>query len=220
VRGWRAPRLLAAAASGALLALSGCGGDARQDANEPSGDFPVSVTRASFPTSQQLSQHSHLVLTIRNSGNKTIPDLAVTICNLSCHTPEQASQSGGAQAFSEVIHQPGLANPSRPVWIVDRAPGPCGYACRTGGPGAYVTAYTNTWASGALRPGASVTFDWGVTAVKPGRHVLAYQIAAGLNGKAKAMASDGSIPSGTFHVVVSARPRQSYVTDGGQIVYH
>src|ERR1700733_5859076 len=69
------------------LLLSACGGGARQDASEPSGNFPVVVTTASFPASQRLSGHSHFVLAIRNTGSKTIPNIAVTICNVTCAYP-------------------------------------------------------------------------------------------------------------------------------------
>ena len=39
----------------------------------------------------------------------------------------------------------------------------------------------------ALRPGETRTFTWQVTAVKSGVHSIKYKIAAGLNGKAKAV---------------------------------
>jgi len=131
---------------------------------------------------------------------------------------EQPGSGSGAQAFAANIDQPGLANPSRPVWIIDRPPGLCGYSCTSGGPGAYVSAYTNTWAAGALRPGATAIFDWGVTAVKAGRHVVAYQVAAGLNGKARAVLTDGSSPTGSFQVTISGKPQQAYVNNQGQVI--
>ncbi len=192
--------------------LTACGGGQRQDANEPSGTFPVEITTARFPASQRLAEHTHLVIVVRNTGTKTIPDLAVTITD-----PHYGT---AVQAFGEYVNMPGLASHSRPVWIIDRAPEPggCGYSCQTGGPGGAVTAYSNTWALGALRPGATARFDWAVTAVAPGTHVIRYEIAAGLNGKAKARTATGTIPAGTFTVVISHAPQQSYVTNSGQIV--
>ena len=71
----------------AALVLAGCGGGQRQDASEPSGNFPVTVTTATFPANQRLSEHAHLVLAIRNAGGKTIPNIAVTICNVTCAYP-------------------------------------------------------------------------------------------------------------------------------------
>lgn len=178
----------------------------------------MAVTYASFPAAQRLSQHTHMVIKIRNTGNKAIPDLALTICNTSCHQPAQPGTGSGPQAFAELSYQPGLANPSRPIWIVDRPPGVCAYSCRSGGAGSDVTAYTNTWASGGLRPGATATFDFGVTAVTPGTHIVAYEIAAGLNGKAKAVTSSGGQPGGSFRVNISKQPQRAFVNDRGQIV--
>ena len=43
-------------------------------------------------------------------------------------------------------------------------------------------------------------------------------MAAGLNGKAKAVLSGGSLPHGTFTVNVSNAPAQTYVNNNGQIV--
>jgi hypothetical protein len=194
-----------------VLALAGCGGQARQDANEPTGNFTVDVPVAKFPSSQRLAEHTHLVIAVRNTGTKTIPNIAVTI---------RGPKAGvAAQAFGGLLAEtPGLANRSRPIWVVDRAPGPCGYACTSGGAGGAATAYTNTWALGSLKPGKTATFDWGVTAIKAGTHVIEYQVAAGLNGKAKAVLAGGGQPKGTFTVKISSAPQQSFVNDKGQIV--
>jgi hypothetical protein len=201
------------------LALAACGSGARQDVHEPTGHFRVAVTRATFPALQTLSSHTRLVLVVQNTGRRPIPNLAVTICNISCAYPAPPGQGSSAEAFSQNIAQPYVANPSRPIWIVDRPPGACTYSCQNGGQGAYVTAYANTWALGhRLPPGASARFVWGVTAVWAGRHTVAWQVSAGLNGKAKAVLADGTKPHGTFNVLVSARPQQSYVNNQGQIV--
>jgi hypothetical protein len=198
----------------AVLALAACGGAARQDANEPVGNFPVNVSTATFPASQRLAEHTHLVISVRNAGSKTIPDVAVTIINPATGT--------AAQAFGDLLSasgtSQGLASRSRPVWVIDRAPGPCKYSCNSGGPGGAVTAYSNTWALGPLRPGATATFDWGVTPVKPGKYVVAYQVAAGLNGKAKAVLPGGQPPRGKFTVTIHSAPQQAYVNNQGQVI--
>ncbi len=200
------------------LALGACGSGARQDATEPNGKFPVAISSATFPAAQTLSQHAHLVITVRNSGHKTIPDVAVTICNVTCTYPAPKGEGTSAAAFASNISQQYVANPSRPVWIVDRGPGRCGYSCQNGGAGAGVTAYSNTWALGSLKPGRTLRFDWAVTAVSAGRHVVAWEVAAGLNGKAKAVLANGSQPRGRFSVQIASRPRQSYVNNNGKIV--
>jgi hypothetical protein len=200
----------------AVLALGGCGGGSRQDANEPLGKFPVDIVGARFPTSQRLAEHTHLVISVRNAGTKMIPNVAVTIVDPTLRNPTSA------QAFGDNIGGPGatagLASHSRPIWIIDRPPGPCRYSCISGGPGGAVTAYSNTWALGPLQPGKTATFVWGVTAVKAGTHVIQYQVAAGLNGKAVAVLAGGGTPKGTFRVIVSHQPARSYVNDSGAVV--
>jgi hypothetical protein len=203
---------------GISLALFGCGGGQNQAASEPSGHFTVTVSAAKFPASQRLAQHTHLVIAVHNAGNKAIPNVAVTICNVTCAYPAPKGEGSSSAAFGANIDQTYLANPSRPVWVVDRAPGVCGFSCQNGGQGAGVTAYANTWALGRLGPGKTARFDWAVTAVQAGKHVVAWQVAAGLNGKAKAVLSNGSAPHGTFAVNVATAPAQSYVNNNGQIV--
>ncbi len=203
---------------GVALAVAACGSGQRQDVHEPKGRFKVAVTTARFPASQTISEHTHLVIAVHNSGTRTIPDLAVTICNGTCSVRAPSGEGTSAQAFAANGPGPQGIDPSRPLWIVDGGPGPCGYSCRGGGQGAYVTAYSNTWASGALKPGRTVRFDWSVTAVAPGRHVVAWEVAAGLNGRAKAVLTGGSRPHGTFVVHVDSAPAQSYVNSNGQIV--
>ena len=219
---WRSFGLICGAL--AALVLAACGGGTLQDASEPSGNFPVSVTTATFPSSQRLAEQTHLVLAVRNSGGETIPNIAVTICNVTCAYPAPAGEGTDAAAFAQDLQMPGLANPSRPVWVVDRPPGACRAGCQprstdgSGSPGGAVTAYSNTWALGALAPGHTAKFDWAVTAVAPGRHVVAWEVAAGLNGKAKAVTGNGAFPHGTFTIVIHSAPSESHVNNNGQVV--
>lgn len=165
-----------------LPLAAGCGGGKRQDADEPSGTYSVDVVKASFPRAQHLAEGSDLVVTVRNTSGKKIPNIAVTI-----------------DSFSRTSDQPGLADPQRPVWIVDR------------GPNGGQTAYVDTWALGPLPAGGVRTFNWHVTAVQPGTHTVHYRVAAGLDGKAKAELGSGGVPEGSFTVDVSAKPAQSRV---------
>jgi hypothetical protein len=201
----------------ASLAITACGSGARQDAHEPSATFRVSIVSATFPSRQRIAEQTRLAISIRNAGARTIPDLAVTICNVTCVYPAPPGQGSSAQAFAADVSQPYLANRSRPVWIVDQAPGPCRYSCN-GSLGGAVTAYSNTWALGLLKPGATARFEWRVTAVAPGRHIVAWQIAAGLNGNAKAILDNGSQPRGSFAVTISSAPSRSFVNNSHQIV--
>ncbi|MDQ6803375.1 MAG: hypothetical protein M3065_00065 [Actinomycetota bacterium] len=219
--GWRVRSGAIAATAVVGVALAGCGGGSSQAAGEASGNFAVDVSTATFPAQQTLAQRSNLVITVRNAGNKAIPDIAVTITD--------AGNGTSTQPFGEDLYNAGLASSSRAVWIVDQAPCPAhatdkcvplgpGGVRQTGGPGGAVTAYSNTWAMGRLRSGHSATFKWGVTAVKPGVHVIHYRIAAGLGGRAKAVYAGGRPLHGTFVVNIRTKPRQPYVNDAGQIV--
>lgn len=207
----------------AAAVLGGCGG-ARQDVNEPNASFPVQMVTTRFPSSQRLAEHTHLVISVRNAGTHPIPDLTVTICNITCRYPAPVGAGTSVAAFSQYFTMPGVASHSRPVWIVDKPPGVCGYSCQQGGEGADATAASNSWQRGGpLAPGATATFDWGVTAVAPGKFVVAWEIAAGQYGKAKAVLASGSsacgkTPCGTLPVKISQTPAQAYVNDAGQIV--
>ena len=213
--------VLAAVALAGAATLSACGGGgSHQDASEPSGKYVVQIVTASFPGAQRLSQHSHLVITVRNADRKTIPDLAVTVCNITCRYPAPKGAGTSSAPFASNLSQDSLSNPSRPIWVLEKPPGVCGYSCRSGGAGADATTAANTWAlNRPLRPGATATFDWGLTAVRPGRHVVGWEIAAGINGKAKAvLQGGGGQPHGQFVVTISSRPTQAYVDQSGQIV--
>ncbi|MGZ4275551.1 MAG: hypothetical protein ACXVFK_02685 [Solirubrobacteraceae bacterium] len=182
-------RTLVVSATLAALGLGACGGQ-RQDAKEPSGTFRVAVVRSSFPAKQHLARSERMVISVKNTGNKTVPDLAVTV-----------------DSFSAKSEQPDLADPSRAVWIIDKSP--------HGGD----TAYVNTWALGRLRPGQTRRFVWQVTAVKPGTHTVKWRVAVGLNGKAQARSRGDQVPQGQFTVDVSDKPSQSRVDpSSGQII--
>jgi hypothetical protein len=196
---------IACLAALAALGVSACGGGESQDSNEPEGTYPVDIVTASFPARQRLADKSQLKITVRNAGDKTIPNVAATV--EAGDTTGESSTSGNAQAFAEVSEQAGLADPSRPVWVLDAGP--------RGG----ITAYTNTWALGRLRPGQVRTFTWNVTAVKSGVHSIQYEVAAGLDGKAKAVLAGGNErPSGRFTIAVSNKPADARVDPDGKVV--
>jgi hypothetical protein len=182
-------RVLAFTACCALLAGCGGGGE-RQDAHERRGTFDVQVVESDFPRDQSISQAATMRISVRNTGDETVPDLAVSV-----------------QGFLRRDEQPGLADPNRAVFVVDRAP-----------KGAE-TAYTQTWAVGPLRAGATRELRWRVTPTVAGTHTIKYTVAAGLNGLAKARASDGRAPTGTFTVRVSDAPADATVDpDTGKVV--
>jgi hypothetical protein len=212
---------VAALGLAAALAVAGCGGSgssAGPSTAEPSGKFPVQVTTASFPGFQRLAQHTHLVISVRNAGQKTIPNVAVTICNTTCSYTAPVGEGTSVAPFAQYLHQPGLASHSRQVWVVERPPGPCGFSCANGGAGAYVSADANTWQAGQLKPGATATFNWTLAAVASGRFVVAWEVAAGIYGNAKAVLASGAVPQGRFRVIIAHPPAPSYINDQGQVV--
>jgi hypothetical protein len=193
-----------------LLALScavaviGCGGGARQDANEPDANFPVEVVSATFPAKQQLAQTSRLVITVENTGKEAVPNLAVTVKGLDY----RATQSG-------------LSDPSRPRFAVNGVPREIGGfpEAKDAAPLGCDTAYVNTWACGPLKPGKQTKLVWEVTPVKAGAFEISWRVAAGLNGNAKAVAAGGGAPTGKLSGTVSrAAPQVRIAADGKTVV--
>jgi hypothetical protein len=187
-----------------LLALAGCGGGERQDKNEASGNFPVEVVKASFPAKQKLAKSSELVVTVRNAGRATIPNIGVTVNGL-----------------NEKSKQPDLADAERPVFAIN------GVQVKIAGfpeskdaaPRGCDTAYVNTWACGPLKANEMKTFKWSVTAVRAGDYRIAWRVNAGLDGKAKAVAQGGGpAPGGVFTGTISNRAPTVRVADDGHTI--
>jgi hypothetical protein len=172
------------------LLLSACGGEERQDADEPAGSFPVRITDVEFPGQQRLAERTRFVIEVRNTGTQTIPNIAVTLDGLDLTA--QREDAGELQ---------------RPVWILESGP--------EGG----TTAYVNTWAKGRLPAGRTARFEWDVTAVEAGTHKLAYRVAAGLDGKALARGDNGRPPEGEVTVAVTDEPAGARVDpDTGEVI--
>ncbi len=214
----RGARTLFALAAAAVLAsgVAACGSSGtRQDADEPSANFPVDVVSAEFPKEQRLAQTSDLRLEVKNSGNEQVPNLAVTIW-----TGDE--KAGGS--FQVRSDQPGLADPNRPVWVLEN-----GYPkLLTAGvdqrtldqaptAGADV-AQTDTFAFGPVAPGDSKDIVWRLTPVVAGTYTIHYELAAGLTGKAKAVTGDGSKVEGEFVVTISSKPPRASVDANGKVV--
>ena len=192
MEGPRALRLIAAAAAAlVVLGLAACGGGARQDADEPTGMYRVAIVRSSFPAAQRLAAPARLVIVVRNTGDRTMPEVAVTV-----------------DAFATRSERTDLADAERPVWIIDRPPA------------GSTTAYTNTWALGRLAAGETKRFVWRVTPVQPGTHRLRDRIAAGLNGRAKAVLAGDRVPEREVTVRISSRPGRARVDPETGAVVH
>ncbi len=201
-------------AAALLIAACGTSGPGLHTAG-PKRDSKVAVT-AAFPRSQRLAQRSELIVSVRNASAATIPNVAVTLTNPRYGT---AAQALGLLLAPPRQGQPLLASRSRPVWIIDRAPGPCVYSCSDGGPGGAATAYADTWALGPLKPGQTARFDWHVTAIRAGSFRIRYAVAAGLDGQERAVTVGGVPATGTLDVTVSSAAPQGRVESDGAVVY-
>jgi hypothetical protein len=201
------------------LALAACGGDEneRQDAAEPEGEFPVNVYKSQFSNRQRLAERQDLVIGVENSGQETIPDLAVTI---STDGGQTTGSYGAGGSFYIRVDDPSLANPNRPVWILeDKYPivksGPESGVPK--GSSACTVAQTNTFACGELEPGERREMIWRVTPVRAGTYTVDYELSAGLFGKAEAVTADGSTPEGKFVVTITDKPPQARVNAAGEV---
>jgi hypothetical protein len=201
-RAVRVRRTHAVLVAAGVALLAGCGGGDRQDEDEPEGDFAVEVTRATFPKQQRLAQSSNLEITVRNAGDRTIPDIAVTI-----------------EGFDFRESDPTLSDPDRPQFVVNGEPREIGGfpEAKNAAPLGCETAYVNTWACGSLKPGKERSFRWGVTAVKAGPYEIVWRVAAGLD-KAKAVGEGGVPPRGKFFGTVSDEVPEVRVGDDGRTV--
>jgi hypothetical protein len=187
-----------------LVAVAGCGGGERQDENEPEGNFPVEVVRATFPEQQKLAKSSDMIVTVRNAGRETIPNIAVTV-----------------NGFDRRKNDPDLADPSRPVFAINGVQVEiAGFPeAKDASPRGCDTAYVNTWACGPLRPNQQKTFRWSVTAVQAGDFDINWRVAAGLDGKAKAVAAGGGpAPRGQFSGTISDEAPDVRVADDGKTI--
>ena len=169
--------VLAGTLAALAVALSACGQD-RQDENEAEGKYKVDVVSASFPGRQHLADEATLRIKIQNKDSREIPNLAVTV-----------------DGFGQRRENVGLADPERPVWLVNEGP----YNSNS--------ALTNTWTVGPVPAGQTRTLDWKVTAVRAGTYSVRYRVAAGIDGKAIAESFDGSgAAKGSFIARITRAP--------------
>ena len=180
-----------------VLAVAGCGGE-RQDEDEPEGEFTLSVVDASFPARQSIAQAATMRIAVRNTDDRELPNLAVTV------ETEPAGGEAAPASFAQAVDDPRLASADKPVWVLDEGP--------EGG----TTAYTNTWAVGPIPAGEERELEWRLTAVRPGRYTVNYRVAPGLDGRA--VAAGGQDAAGSFQVRISDEPVPATVNGRGEVV--
>jgi hypothetical protein len=184
-------------------------GESSSDSNEAAGDYQVAVTGASFPSRQFVGQTSLMEIGVRNTGEKTVPALTVTI--------KIEGKEGENARLPFAVHDPqaGLAGGDRPVWVLSAT-----YPRRAGSsePGGAETSNGTTYSFGALKPGKSVEAIWKLSAVRPGKYNVAYEIDAGLGGEARAKTSSGVAPGGSFVTDITTELPETEVNGAGEIV--
>jgi hypothetical protein len=152
---------------------------------------------------------------IENAGDEAVPELAFTI---------NTGDEGSSGAFSVRSDQAGLADPNRPVWILENgypklsSPELASKDLDEAPSGGAAAAQTNTFSFGALPEGESREIVWRLTPVQSGTYTVRYEIAAGLTGKAKAVTDDGSPVEGEFVVTITDKPPRARVDDSGNVV--
>jgi hypothetical protein len=196
------------AALAAAASLAACGGGESAD-SEPSGTFHVKVTDAQFPSLQHLGQTTLLQLDVRNTGDRTVPNLTVSFTI--------KGQQGEDSALPFGVSDPGpeIAQPDRPVWVLSAT---YPRLVDSSDPGGASTSNAKTFAFGPLKAGETTSAVWKLNAVRPGKYTLLYDVGAGLGGEAKAETEGGVSPGGTFTAEISERLPETEVTDDGEIV--
>lgn len=177
-------RKITAALTGLLLVavLAGCGGDSRQDADAPSGEWNVTVTDWNFPETQPLGRPVDFQLKVRNDDQRDIPQLIVTIAGL-----------------KQFVEQRNAATITRPVWIVNDV----NYANVT----PYNSALATSYNLGPLAAGYTKEYSIGLTPLRRGEHRVGYSLSGDLFGNAKLVRSeDGGIAGETRVIRIDPTP--------------
>jgi hypothetical protein len=224
--------VLALACATSLVAV-GCGGGDRQDEDEPEGEFPVEVVSAEFPDEQKLAKDSKMVIVVRNAGSEEIPVISITVeCpgqkGRQGEDDDRSAGSGGSPSgsgsqgggFNYRTTFPGVADPSRPQFVVNTIPTrtPRDYDRGRLDPLERSSAYVSTFPLGKLAPNREATFVWDVTAVRSGPFKICWKVNAGLDGKAKARPFQGTPIAGEFTGTVSDAAPDARIADDGRTV--
>ena len=158
----------------------------------------MQVLGASFPTRQAVARPASFTVRVKNTGAHTVPNLAVTV-----------------DSFNYTATTPELAANKRPVWVIERGPGPRAnppvQSQEVSQPGGAQTVYVNTWALGPLARNGTKTFIWHVVPVKAGSWTVHFKVAAGLAGKARAALPSGGPVQGQLTASIAPLPPNTHV---------
>jgi hypothetical protein len=209
--------------------LTACGGSSnkRQDEDEPSDEYQIEIVSARFPSDQKLAKRSVMEIKVANVDDEDIPNVNVSVDDFYYRADLRPGEE-----------ETGLADPERPIFVVDTIP------TRPGGPRRNTerldplersSAYVDTYPLGRLEEGKTATFRWEVTAVKAGPFCIRWKVAAGLDGKAEAIVQpeqpeqrcrgnrvvNGEAteePTGAFAGFVSDKAPEARIAEDGETV--
>jgi hypothetical protein len=194
----------------AVTLLASCG-DEDSSGEEPDKPpvYHVKLTESLIPVNWRVGETYRMFLGFRNAGKNTVPNLAVTVTIL--------GKAGRASSLPFGIHDPtpGVAQPDRPVWVLE-----AGYPKLQGskGPGGASTSNPKTFAFGPLKPGQGKKMEWKLTAVRPGDYGIRYEGAGDIDGESKTYTYDKIPPGGEFGVTIKTALPNTEVTDSGEVV--
>ena len=202
-----------------LLAVlvSGCGGTTakgeRQDKDEPSGEFPVAVEEADVPARAEARRELDDARRRAQRGRRTDPQ----------HRRDRAvrrTKDGQNGSFDRQIAGQEKADKNRPE--LRRRPDPrAPSAPRRARSSTRSSARRRTSTrtrSGRSAANRTATFEWKVTAVRAGDFRVCYRVAAGLDGKAKAVPARAACRSSRSGRATSRTSRRSTgVADDGTV---
>jgi len=173
---------LAVTAAFATVGLAACGDDQQAKKTET---VKLELVGASFAPLQKLAKEETMRITVRNPTSKTIEQVTATV--------SPGDTAGTGSGFDTRSADPGVADPSRPIWVVDEAP-------KNG-----VTADPAVTRLGPIAAGKSASFTWKLMPVRPGTYKLRWTVGGNLTNQVRVTDQQGDPISGTFPVRISDR---------------
>ena len=173
----------------AAVLIAGCGSEPRQDENEEEADYPVEVTVAEFPARQRLAETVDLELAFQNSAQKTSPTSPSPSTRVTRRRTARSTSAPSNRAWPTPTAPSGSSRTTiRRSWRTARA-----RRTSTPRPPPEPSRLRPTpTPSASFRPATTIHTVFRVTPVKGGTYTVHYEVAAGLDGNARATTEDGA----------------------------
>ncbi len=173
---------LAITAALATVGLAACGDD---EPAKTTQDVKLELVSAKFAPLQKLAKQETMRITVRNPTNEPIEQITAIV--------SPGDPAGTGSGFDTRSENPDVADPTRPIWVVEEAP-------KNG-----VTADPAVTRLGPLAAGKSLSFTWKLMPVRPGTYKLRWTIGGDLTNQVRVTDQQGDPISGTFPVRISNR---------------